>query len=146
MEEKRLLAKRSTSTAQADESVPEGTTKYVVKQGDTLDKIAKERGVSVKQLKTWNKLRSTTIVPGQELIIHTDAAQLNLMPKKKTEESNGDDHATIYVVKKGDTLWDIARAHGVTEAQLRTWNKLTSKRIRIGQELLIYKDPFASRS
>jgi membrane-bound lytic murein transglycosylase D len=146
LEEKQRLIKRASVAAQTDEASQEGTTKYVVKQGDTLDKIAKERGVSVKQLKTWNKLRSTTIVPGQELLIHTDAAQLNLTPKKKTEASNGDDHATIYVVKKGDTLWDIARAHGVTEAQLRTWNKLTSKRIRIGQELLIYKDPFASRS
>ncbi|MEK9136128.1 MAG: LysM peptidoglycan-binding domain-containing protein, partial [Bacteroidota bacterium] len=149
-EEKQQAFKRSQAVAKADESAQEGSAKYVVKQGDTLDKIARDNGVSVKQLKSWNRLRSTTIILGQELIIHTDAAKLNLSSKKGSEiekKPQARDHrAIVYVVKKGDTLWDIARAHNVTEAQLKTWNKLTGKTIRIGQELLIYKDGFASRS
>jgi membrane-bound lytic murein transglycosylase D len=146
-EEKQLLVKH-TQAAQVDESAQEGTEKYAVKQGDSLDKIAKEHGVSVKQLKTWNKLRSNKIVPGQELSIYTDATQLALVPKKNQEEESpaGKTSAIVYVVKKGDTLWDIARAHNVSETQLRSWNKLAGKKLRIGQELLIYKDPLASRS
>jgi membrane-bound lytic murein transglycosylase D len=146
-EEKQLLVKH-TQAAQVDESAQEGTEKYAVKQGDSLDKIAKEHGVSVKQLKIWNKLRSNIIVPGQELSIYTDATQLALVPKKNQEEESqaGKTSAIVYVVKKGDTLWDIARVYNVTETQLRTWNKFTSNKLRIGQELLIYKDRLASRS
>jgi membrane-bound lytic murein transglycosylase D len=82
------------------------------------------------------------------LSIYTDATQLALVPKKNQEEESpaGKTSAIVYVVKKGDTLWDIARAHNVSETQLRSWNKLAGKKLRIGQELLIYKDPLASRS
>jgi membrane-bound lytic murein transglycosylase D len=145
-EEKQQKIKGSPAITQTDNSAPEGTTKYAVKKDDTLGKIAKDHGVSVKQLKTWNKLRSTTIVLGQELFIHTDATQLNLTSTNKNGQPSDKVRAMVYTVKKGDTLWDIARAHNVTEAQLRTWNKLTSKKIQVGQELVIYKDPLASRS
>ena len=132
------------ATPSTDESAQEGTARYVVKRGDSLEKIAKKYGISVYQLKTWNRLRTTTIGIGQELLIHTDASQLAIAPKngRRTDDHvSGNDHAIVYVVKKGDTLWDIARAHNVTAVQLRTWNKLTGKKIRVGQELLIYAEP-----
>lgn len=147
-EEKQHMGKHPQTSARADELGQDGTARYVVKRGDTLDKIAKEFGVSVAQLKAWNKLRSNTIGLGQELSIHTDAVQLALIPGKnpgKGQEASND-RAVVYVVKKGDTLWEIARVHNVTETQLRTWNKLTGKKILVGQELLIYKDRLASRS
>jgi membrane-bound lytic murein transglycosylase D len=147
-EQKQGLVRRKQSVAQADESGQEGTARYIVKQGDTLEKIAKNYGVSVRQLKTWNKLRSSTIGVGQELSIHTEAAQVTLAPKKNQSKVRpaGSVSAIVYVVKKGDSLWDIARIHNVTETQLRNWNNISGKKIRIGQELLIYKDRIASRS
>ncbi len=151
MQEKEKTLKHSPVAARADETIQDGTTTYKVKQGDTLEKVAKANGVSVKQLKTWNKLRSSTIVLGQELFIHTDAAALSLAPKKtdgagiETRSSNNG-KTIVYVVKKGDTLWDIAREHNVTELQLKKWNKLTGKKIRIGQELLIHRDTLTSSS
>jgi len=42
-----------------------------------------------------------------------------------------------YVVQTGDTLFRIARSHGLTVAALRTMNDLTSDRIRVGQRLRI---------
>jgi membrane-bound lytic murein transglycosylase D len=40
------------------------------------------------------------------------------------------------VVKKGDTLWDIARAHKVSSDDLRRWNGLPRDAgLRPGQEL-----------
>jgi membrane-bound lytic murein transglycosylase D len=47
--------------------------------------------------------------------------------------------AREYVVRKGDTLWQIARRHGTTVKALRSANRaLESARLQLGQRLLIY--------
>ena len=51
---------------------------------------------------------------------------------------------TITVVK-GDTLSKLARAHGVTVAQLKEWNGLTSDTIEIGQLLVLKIDQSADK-
>jgi hypothetical protein len=43
--------------------------------------------------------------------------------------------ATRYQVRTGDSLWNIARKHGTTVAQLRAKNALASNRIKAGQVL-----------
>ena len=45
---------------------------------------------------------------------------------------------TRYVVKRGDTLGEIAKAHRVTVDELRTWNGLSGDLIEVDQILLIY--------
>jgi membrane-bound lytic murein transglycosylase D len=42
-----------------------------------------------------------------------------------------------YVVRKGDTLWEIAKRHGVTIDSLRSSNRSLSARLQLGQRLLI---------
>lgn len=44
-----------------------------------------------------------------------------------------------YVVKKGDTLWSIARTFSTTVANLKAWNKLSSDLIQIGQVICVRK-------
>jgi len=47
---------------------------------------------------------------------------------------------TAYRVRKGDTLWSIARKYGVTVSQVRAWNDLSSTaRLRVGQTLTLYR-------
>jgi membrane-bound lytic murein transglycosylase D len=49
--------------------------------------------------------------------------------------------AREYVVRKGDTLWQIARRHGTTVKALRSANRVltqSSPRLQLGQRLLIY--------
>ena len=43
----------------------------------------------------------------------------------------------IYVVKSGDTLWRIAKQHGVNPLALMQTNNLTSKRIFVSQKLIL---------
>lgn len=50
------------------------------------------------------------------------------------EETNQNNQ---YIVKQGDTLFLIARAHQVTVQQLRDWNQLQSDVIFIGQRLIV---------
>ena len=44
----------------------------------------------------------------------------------------------IYEVRSGDYLGKIAKLYAVTVAEIQTWNELSSSRIDIGQELIIY--------
>ncbi|MGN7331826.1 N-acetylmuramoyl-L-alanine amidase [Bacillus altitudinis] len=59
---------------------------------------------------------------------------------KRGIETAGDPETVItYVVKSGDTLTSIAKAHGVTVSDLQTWNQISDPNmIRVGQVLKIY--------
>jgi gametolysin len=65
-----------------------------------------------------NNLNSTTISIGQEL---------------KIPNTN----VTIYTVKKGDTLYSIAKANNTTVTSIKQLNNLTSDTLSIGQQLKI---------
>ncbi len=43
----------------------------------------------------------------------------------------------VYTVRRGDTLWEIARRHGTSIAMLRRNNRLSSSRIHPGQALTV---------
>lgn len=57
-------------------------------------------------------------------------ALLTAVPATAQEQS-------IYVVRTGDTLFGIARAHGLSVAELRALNSLDGDVIRVGQRLLV---------
>lgn len=64
--------KEKTTTMLAEEtsgSVEQINQYYRVKKGDTLGKIARENGVNISQLKSWNGLKSTRIDVGDQLIV-----------------------------------------------------------------------------
>ncbi len=105
--------------------------RYKVRRGDSLGKIAARHGVSVSDLRSWNNLRSTRIMAGQRLTIYKKTAVT------ASTGSSGSKSAT-YRVRKGDSLYSIARRHGVTITQLRRWNSLGSSTvIRPGQRLKV---------
>ena len=45
----------------------------------------------------------------------------------------------LYVVKPGDTLYSIARKHGVTVQKIQEWNAKTDSGLEIGEKLKISK-------
>ncbi|WP_345807786.1 M23 family metallopeptidase [Bacillus pumilus] len=51
---------------------------------------------------------------------------------------NGQENNT-YLIKQGDTLWSIAKAHEMTVAQLKQMNELTTHLIRTGDRLMVSK-------
>ncbi len=72
--------------------------KYIVKRGDTLYGISNLYGVSVSDLKKVNNLSSNTINIGDSLLI----------PSNSGSNPNGE---VKYTVKKGDSLYSIARVY-----------------------------------
>jgi membrane-bound lytic murein transglycosylase D len=60
---------RVRASGSAKKSIPDAGKRYQVRVGDSLDKIAKRFGISVKTLKTRNNLSSPLIKPGDFLVV-----------------------------------------------------------------------------
>ena len=56
----------------------------------------------------------------------------NRLAKSNVPQSN-----KVYVVKKGDSLWGIAKTHKTTVDKLKSMNGLKSNTIKFGQVLKI---------
>lgn len=67
--EKASTKQSSSSKSKANNKKNSGTTTYTVRKGDSLDKIARKHGVTVKQIKAVNGLKSDKINIGQKLKI-----------------------------------------------------------------------------
>ena len=95
---------------------------YTVRPGDTLYSIAKMYNTSVESLKYLNNLTSNLLSIGQVLKVNSN------------DMGNSD---TTYTVKKGDTLYSIAKKYNTTVNNLITLNNLSSDLLSVGQILKI---------
>ncbi len=96
----------------------------IVQPGDTLTDLAQRFNTSVEALQIANNLANTRIFPGQRLSLPSDA----------------DTVPDTYVVRSGDTLYDIAVAFNMTTDQLIARNNLDGTIIQVGQELVLNSD------
>lgn len=115
---------------------------YRVRKGDNLGKIAKRNGVTVAQLKSWNRLRSNKIPVGKKIIVkkRTSSSPQTDIADNSTKNNNNQTSSTrYYKVRKGDNLSDIAKRNGITLAQLKSWNGLKSNKIQAGKRLIVGK-------
>ena len=99
------------------------TTTYTVKKGDSLYSIAKQFNTSVGAIQNLNNLSSANLTIGQQLKIPTT--------------SGGTTQGTTYIVKKGDSLYSIARQFNTTVDIIKRKNNLTSNLLSVGQKLTI---------
>lgn len=104
---------------------------YTIKKGDTLYQIAKKYNTTPEAIKTSNNLTSNTLTIGATIKI----------PKANSETSStlppSNANSDIYIVKKGDTLYQIAQKYNTTVAELKKNNNLTNNNLTIGQVLNI---------
>ena len=97
------------------------SNEYVVKSGDSLYSISRKYGVSVDELMNVNNLKSTVLSVGQVLKIPNSGEVTNV----------------IYTVKKGDSLWSIAKNNKTTVDAIVKLNNLSNANLSIGQKLLL---------
>lgn len=111
---------------------PEGTV-YYVQKGDALSIIAVRNGLTAKELADANGIELKAVLRvGQKLIIPPAKAKKTESAKPAAVEGE------IYVVKNGDVLGTIARAHKTTVAEIMKANNLKNPNsIRVGQKLVI---------
>jgi membrane-bound lytic murein transglycosylase D len=133
--------------------------KHQVKSGETLSQIATRYNTEVSTLKTLNRIKnahsiragSVLIVPMQGAYAEVASSKPEYRDKRRTVTKEAlEEYAkrhqppanfkrVSYVVKKNDTLGEIADAHRTTVKKLREWNNLSYRAyIHPGQKLTIY--------
>ncbi|MBC1707293.1 1,4-beta-N-acetylmuramoylhydrolase [Listeria welshimeri] len=110
---------------------------YTVKKGDSLWKIANQNKTTVTNLKSWNNLKSDNIYIGQKLKVSAGSITNNTNTSKPSTSKPSNSSTKTYTVKKGDSLWSISRQYKTTVDNIKSWNKLTSNTIYIGQKITI---------
>jgi LysM repeat protein len=118
-------------------AVAGGPTDYKVQRGDTFSTIAKKYKVTSKAIQDANPgVDPTKLQINQTL--HIPAPAMPTAPG--TTAAVAPDSASgeqVYTVKSGDTLIGIAGNYKVSVKALRSFNSLTTDRIRVGQKLRI---------
>ncbi len=119
---------------------PGGGGTYVVhrvRRGETISTIARRYNTSVHRIARANNLnRRYLIVAGQRLKIpRRGASTASTTAARKPKKSGG--AVTRHVVRRGDSLWNIARRYATTTHRIQQLNGLKSTRLHIGQVLII---------
>lgn len=104
---------------------PPQVTWYRVRQGDSLSVIAHRFNMSVGKLKGLNNLSRNLIRVGQRLRVSEGA--------EPADEGN----TKWYRVRRGDSLWTIAKRFSVSVRDLKVLNNLRSSVIQAGRMLMV---------
>ncbi len=130
-----VLVTSKTTVVVKEQEKPAQTTPvtnqstYTVQKGDTLYAIATKAGASVSQIREWNKLASDLIFVGQSLTLVGKTA---VVEPTQTIAPSGS-----YEVKRGDTLYSIAKSNGISLTRLLEINDVNSSTIYPGQLLKV---------
>ncbi|MDD2321597.1 MAG: NlpC/P60 family protein [Geobacteraceae bacterium] len=105
---------------------------HLIKKNDTLYALAKKYHVSVQEIKDANNLVNSKLSPGDKLVVPPRAA------------SAAGSHATsrklkgsVYKVRKGDTLYGIARKAGLSVDDLKRMNGISGNALKPGKTLVV---------
>ena len=160
-----LLRRTTPNTGAYTLRVPEGTAtvfrrayaaipvnervrilEHRIRNGETLSTIAGKYGISVAAISDLNGIRNRhRIRAGHTLLIPAgQATATRARAAVSRDVVQGQGHArgekVVHTVKKGESLWLIARAYDTTIADIKSWNSLTSDRLYRGDKLEIYYD------
>ncbi|MDD3484492.1 LysM peptidoglycan-binding domain-containing protein [Azovibrio restrictus] len=130
---------------------------HTVRRGDTLQAIARKYDVDLADLKRYNKLKGNAIRTGIRLTVSpgttTVARQEQTAPSRQQAErpetrkekvasskSKRGPKITRHKVRKGDTLFSIARRYNVELDDLRRWNRVAGSNLKVGSTLTIQLD------
>lgn len=108
---------------------------HTVRRGETLSHIALRYGTSVRLIQETNGIRRPDRLSiGQRLRIPRSAVTARVSapaasPASSPAAGSSSEGTITYRVRRGDSLWLIARRYGVSTKDLMTWNSLTERSI-----------------
>jgi membrane-bound lytic murein transglycosylase D len=124
--------------------------RYTVKAGDSLLLVAKQHNTTVGVLQNVNKISSSLIRVGQELMIpvagnsiesYTLSSHQRLLAKQ-SRAPNQNRIKISYTVNSGDSLWLIANKYDTDSKTLARWNSMgLADPLMPGQKLVVWLKP-----
>lgn len=129
--------------AKAESSRFAGWQQYKVRNGDSLYAIGSRYGVSVDVLRQANNMNgnfmragSMMIVPGTR-VTHTASTKKAAPARSASSKQSITPGSTIYTVQRGDSLYSIAMAHGVSVSGIQKANNMGTGQTKLmpGQKL-----------
>lgn len=121
--------------------------RYVVKSGDNLGTISRRYRTTTDVIRSANQLRGNLIRVGQTLMIPGARQQSGQYALSSTERKTRTadqrqpkrSRKHQHIIKKGETLWGIARKYGVKTRQLTYWNSMApGDPLTLGKPLTVY--------
>ncbi|MBR9860797.1 LysM peptidoglycan-binding domain-containing protein [bacterium] len=127
---------------------------HTVQKGDNIYRIAERYHVFEEDLLKWNKdlnpnhlsigqviyLKPNANVPEEQLAKEDQVdttEKLNEEEMKSLQEDITVSGPVYHKVVKGDTVYNICKRYGISQDQLKAWNKLDSLTIYLGQSLQV---------
>ncbi|MCX5830876.1 MAG: NlpC/P60 family protein [Deltaproteobacteria bacterium] len=111
---------------------------YTVKRGDTVALIAEKFAVSQEALKEINHLRGNSIKNKQVLTIPATGAKQGTR-QSTAKAITASAPLSSYTVKKGDSLYSIAKKTGISVSALKEANHLRSNALKPGRKIMLAK-------
>lgn len=108
---------------------------HTVRRGETLGRIARRYGMTLRDLKFQNGLRNNRIYPGQRIKVYGGGSSSNNYATNKTYSK--EDLPETHKVRRGETLYNIALKYGMSVNQIKAANNLRSSSIYPGQRLKV---------
>jgi len=113
---------------------------YVVKSGDTVGQIAEDYHIRASEIRRWNGISSRSVIYlGQKLTIFTptlDKGNPPIIGEEADYDLSLKPGEIYYIIKSGDTLWEIAQRNNTTVERIKLRNKVSTKIIP-GEKLII---------
>lgn len=109
-------------TSLVEETIPGNYLIYTIKKGDNLYSIAKNYNISLEELINFNQQGSTLLHIGEQLLIPIN---------------NQTNNNIQYVIKPGDTLYNIAKRYNTNVDEIKRINNLNTNMLKIGETILI---------
>lgn len=112
-------------TSLVEETIPGDYLIYTIKKGDNLYSIAKNYNISLEELINFNQQGSTLLHIGEQLLIPIN------------NQTNNNNNNIQYVIKPGDTLYNIAKRYNTNVDEIKRINNLNTNMLKIGETILI---------
>lgn len=124
----------SEAVVKQEEAPASENATYTIQSGDSIERIARRKGVSVSAINQLNGLKNDSIIhPGQKLKL---PGSMESTAGTSPNQSSSASVAKIYKVASGDTFYGIAKKNGVTVEQLIAANPGVDHRaLRVGQSI-----------
>ena len=113
-------------TSKVEQSTVNDYLIYTIKPGDNLYNIAKNYNITLDELINFNEQASTLLHIGEQLLIPIN---------NKTTDNN-----IQYIIKPGDTLYNIAKRYNITVDEIKILNNFNNNMLKIGDIIYLPSD------